>query len=353
MTNNPDEIKSNKPPVRRDVLYWTGRVFLFLIVVFFSILILIQLPFIQMWGANKLSKSISKTLNTTVSVGGFNLHPISDLSLKDVFIGSPDYPGDTLIRAHEINVDFQRLWDLFSNKFTVNQIMIDDGLLNIEKKAGDTLTNLDVAMLRLLPENKDTSKAPFVFDLEKISATKLQVRINDNTAGSLVRMIFDRADIALDTLDMKGQYIKADYMDFDNPLIYVTQKITEPVIRSSVEKEDKSWAFDIGSLKWSDGRVYIDNQKVPYDTSQAYGLDYNHLSIADLDIRADSLRVRGMNIQGKNIAIHVLHQNGFEIKTASVERAVVSENGINFTDFEIETADSHIRNSMEVDFSGF
>src|SRR5688572_18667607 len=352
MTNNPDEIKSNKPPVRRDVLYWTGRVFLFLIVVFFSILILIQLPFIQMWGANKLSKSISKTLNTTVSIGGFNLHPISDLSLTDVFIGSPDYPQDTLIMAKTINVDFHRLWSLFKNQFTVNQVVIDEGFLNIEKKAGDTLTNLDLAMLRLLPE-KDTNKAAFVFDLEKISATTLQVKINDQTKGALINMVFERADIALDTLDMAGQYISAEYIDFDNPLIYITQKVTEPVIPSSVEKEDKFWSIDVDIFKWTDGKLYVNNENKPHDTSQVYGIDYAHLNLVDVAIEADSLSIRGLNMRGKNIDIHVLHQNGFEIKNMDAKEVMLSHDGIDIKELELETKDSYIRNSLEVRFTGF
>ncbi len=354
MRNDPDEINNTKRPVRRDFFYWIGRLFLFLIILFFGVLILIQLPPVQLWGARKLSNSISKTLNTTVSIGGFNLHPISDLSLTDVFIGSPDYPSDTLIRAHTINVDFLRLWDLYYNKLTINQIVIDDALLNIEKKAGDTLTNLDLAMLKLTPTKaRDTSKAAFLLDLEKISATNLHVKINDNTKGSLLRMVMDRAEIALDTLDMVGQYFSAEYMDFDNPLIYISQKVTEPVVPSSVTKEDKSWSFDIGDLKWTDGRFFINNENKPYDTSQVFGMDYAHLDLVDVDIAVDSLSVRGMNIRGKNIDIHILHQNGFEIKTAAAEEAIVSSRGINFKDLQIKTADSHIRNSIEVKFNGF
>src|SRR5687767_9294389 len=215
MNNTPDEIKNDERS-KRGIFYWLGRIILIFFILFFGILIMIQLPPVQLWGARQISKSIGKTLNTTVSIGGFNLHPISDLSLTDVFIGSPDYPQDTLIMAKTINVDFHRLWSLFKNQFTVNQVVIDEGFLNIEKKAGDTLTNLDLAMLRLLPE-KDTNKAAFVFDLEKISATTLQVKINDQTKGALINMVFERADIALDTLDMAGQYISAEYIDFDNP----------------------------------------------------------------------------------------------------------------------------------------
>lgn len=352
MNNKPEESANNENPKRRGFFFWAGRVILFFFIFFFGLLILIQLPPVQLWGAKKLSNAIGRTLNTTVSIGGFNLHPISDLSLKEVFIGSPDYPQDTLIMAKTINVDFHRLWSLLKNQFTVNQIVIDEGYLNIEKKAGDTLTNLDLAMLRLLPE-KDTSKAAFVLDLEKLSATTLQVKINDHTQGSLVNMIFERADIALDTLDMEAQYFKAEYMDFDNPLIYITQKVTERVERSSVKKQDKSWTFEIDEFQWTDGKFYVNNENKPHDTSQVYGIDYAHMNLADVDIEAKALSISGLNIRGQDINIHVLHQNGFELKTVAVQEAVISENGINLDNLEIETSDSHIRNSLDVRFSGY
>ncbi len=352
MKQEPDEIKSPPPVKRRDFFFWLGRVVLFFFVLFFVILILIQLPPVQMLGANYLSKKISKTLDTKVTIGGFNLHPISDLILTDVFIGSPGYDADTLLRTEELQVDFLNLWDLLGNRMTINHLIINDGFLNIEKKAGDTLTNLDVAMLRLLPD-QDTSKAPFVLDLEKISATQLQVNINDQTVGSLVKMVFPRATIGLDTLDMAGQYIRSAYMNFEEPLIHVVKKVTEPVIRSSVEKEAKAWSFDIAQLRWRDGKIYLDDQTKPQDTSQVYGMDYAHLFLADVDLEVDSFSARGLEIQGKNVKMHVLHQNGFELKTLSTDKVVLSENGIRLDDLVIETKDSHIRNSLQLGFSGY
>lgn len=353
MKEAPDENHNDIRPTRRGFFFWLGRAFLYLLLFFFAILIAIQLPPVQTWGARQISKSISKTLNTRVSIGGFNLHPLSDLSLTDVFIGSPEYSGDTLIRAERLSVDFQRLWDLFYNKFNINEVIINDGFMNIEKKSGDTLTNLDMALLRLLPEKKDTSKGDFVLDLEKISATQLHVRINDNTKGSLINMMFERADISLDTFDMAGQYFYAEYMDFDNPLIYITQKITEPVTPSSNKKKNDSWSFDIGSLRWSDGKLVINNETVPHDTSQLYGIDYAHMTLVDIDIAVDSLTVRDWDIRSKNMDIHILHQNGFELKTLSADNVLLTSEGINLVNLELQTAESHIQNSVEMAFSGY
>lgn len=352
MNNQPGESHPSPTPRRRGFFFWIGRAIFMLLILFFGILILIQLPPIQMIGAQYFSKKISKTLDTKVTVGGFNLHPISDLSLKKVFIGSPGYENDTLLRTEELRVDFKRIWDLFSNRITITHVSIDDGFLNIEKKAGDTLTNLDVALLKLLPA-KDTSRSPFVLDLEKITGSRLQVNIDDQTVGSLVKMVFPRADISLDTLDMPGQYIKAKYIDVDQPLIHVTRKITEPVIRSSVQKQDKFWSFDIAALRWTDGMFYLDDQTKPSDTSRVYGLDYSHLFLSDVDIEADSISSRGFDMRGKNAKIHILHQNGFELKTIEAKEAVVSSNGIRIDGLRMETKNSHIRNSIALDFSGY
>src|SRR4030095_1451112 len=352
MTKETEETGKPESKKSRGIFFWVGRFFLVLLAIFFSIMLLIEIPFIQMWGIGKITKSISKSLNADVTLGGFKLSPISDLTLEKLFISSPDHPEDTLLKVEKLQVDFQNLWDLLYNRMTVNQLFLKDGYLNIEKLEGDTLTNLDVALLRLLPA-RDTSKAPFFLDLEKVNATQLRVKVDDHTKGSLFNMVIQRADVEIDTLDIVGQYLGIGDLDFDQPLILITSKARKDVEPTIIEKTDKSWAFDIAALRWTDGKIYIDNENKPEDTSQVYGIDFAHLIIVDSDIEMDSLQVRGTDVQAKNVNMHVLHQNGFELEHFDMSEAVVSSNGIDLKNLLIKTKDSKIENSLELKFSGF
>src|SRR5690348_3643718 len=102
--------ESPVPPPRRKrgILFWTSRIVLFLILFVLSIFAAVHLAPVQQWGIHKITRSIEKTLSTRASVRGFTLNPISDLTLKEVYIGSPGKPEDTLIYAENLTVDYKR-----------------------------------------------------------------------------------------------------------------------------------------------------------------------------------------------------------------------------------------------------
>ncbi|MGB4846952.1 MAG: translocation/assembly module TamB domain-containing protein [Saprospiraceae bacterium] len=353
MSKENEESKSSEEKKPRGIAFWLRRFVLILLAIFLTLMIVIELPFVQMWGAGRISKIISKSLKTEVSIGGFSLNPISDLTLKDVLIGSPDRPSDTLINVGLLQVDFKNLWDLFSKRLTINQVVLENGLLNIEKKEGDSLTNIDLALIRMFPPPADTGAAPFRLDLKKVSGNQLHVKFDDNSTGTLVDMFFHRADIELDSMDLAGKFIDISDLDFDQPDIYFTSRpvnIIEPV---SAKPSGKSWAFDVDALKWTDGKIYIDNQSKPIDISQAHGLDYAHLSLDDVDIQMDSLQMRGTHVKAKDVMIHVLHQNGFELENFSTSAADISSEGIDLKDLVIKTKNSLIKNSIRLTYSGY
>ncbi len=346
-SKTPDE---KKP---RGIAYWLARFVLILLGVFLALMMVIELPFVQMWGAGRISKIIAKNLKTEVSIGGFSLNPISDLTLKDVLIGSPDRPADTLINVGLLQVDFKNLWDLFSNRLTINQVLLENGLLNIEKKEGDSLTNLDMALIRMFPSPADTGAAPFLLDLKNVSGNKLHVKFDDYSTGTLVDMFFHRADIELDSMDLAGKFMDISDLDFDQPVIYFTSKPVKKLPVPAIKPASKPWGFDVDALKWTDGKIFIDNQNAFLDTTARKSLDYAHLSLDDVDFQMDSLKLRGAHVSAKNVLVHVQQQNGFELKTLAVSDLDISPAGINLEDLILETKNSLIKNSIKLTYSGY
>ncbi|MEO6132971.1 MAG: hypothetical protein ABIQ02_14075, partial [Saprospiraceae bacterium] len=351
---NSDNEELNKPERKktRGIAFWLGRLLLIVLTLFLTIMILIEIPFIQMWGAGKISRTISRNLKTTVSIGGFSLNPISDLTLTDVLIGSPDFPGDTLINVSNLQVDFKNLWDLFSNRLTINQIVLQDGLLNIERKEGDSISNLDRAMLRMFP-SRDTTSKPFVLDLDKMSATNLNVKFDDNSIGTKITMFFHRADVEVDSMDMVHKFMNIGDLDFDQPVIYFTSKPVKVALHSKPKPESLPWSFDIDAINLSDGKIYIDNQNKQRDTINKNGLDYAYLMLDDVDVHMDSLQLHGSHVKARNLDMHVLHHNGFELERFSMTAFDISSNGIDLRDLVLKTKNSLIQNSFNLSYSEY
>lgn len=351
-SNTQEEPKpSHKERVKHP--FWTGRVLLVIFLILLSILVTIHLPPVQQWGIKKITTSIEKTLETRASIGGFILNPISDLTLRNVFIGSPGHPDDTLIYAERLSVDYQHIWDLFKSHFTINQVGIKNATLNIHKLQSDTLTNLDIALSKLMPP-RDTTKAGFALDLHQINANHLLVNVDDESNGTLMRLFLNRADVALDTLDIANSFIDIKNLDLDEPRISVINTPMPLNPNRLVAKVSKTWMIDVDRWELNDGKLSIENMaKQHMIYKDPIGIDYSHLLVDDIDISMDSLQVRGWVFTGKNVDIHALHRNGFEIEHLSASRAQISRDGVILDDLGIITEKSEIHNSLSLLFSGF
>lgn len=332
---------------------WTGRILLSVILFVLLLVGLVHLPFVQQWGIQKLTTSMSRTLNAEVRIDRFTLNPISDLTLKEVFISSPEHPGDTLIYAHKMNVDYKRLWDILSKRITITQVGFEQGLLNIHRFAGDSLTNLDLMLLRIMPKaNPDAP--PFVLDLKTLHAKSLEVRVDDETNGMFMKIFFGRADVELDTLDITGKYIDIAELDVDDPMIRIINRVPmgEPLPPSA--SSSKPWYLDVDYLRFSDGIFIVDNQtKAPITSPNGMGIDFAHMVLEDVNMDMDSIVIRGWDFKASAIDLNVKHANGFEISRFSTDHASFSENGVILDALYIKTPDSEIRNDFSMLYSGF
>jgi hypothetical protein len=353
MQSDTREEPSSSPPERTKHPFWTGRVILGIILFLVFLLLLIHLPPVQQWGINKITKSIREKLDTRVSIGSFTLSPISDLTLRNIYIGSPGHPDDTLIYAQELNVDYLHIWDLFNNHFTISQVGVKEGTLNIHKLASDTLTNLDLALAKLLPA-RDTTKPGFALDLHQINAIGLRVNVDDESNGMLMRLLLSRADVELDTLDITNSHIAIKSLDLDEPRISVINRVVVIDSNRLVAKVSKTWFIDVDRWELTNGIISLENMAKPHITyKDPIGIDYSHLLLDDVDLTLDSLRVRGWAFTAKNVDIHALHHNGFEINTLAARQADISRNGVILEDLILNTDKSHIENSISLLFSGF
>lgn len=338
---------------RKHFFHWVGIVLGTLIVLTSLLLLVIHLPPVQRWGLDKLTTGFSKALNTKVSIEGFSLHPVSDLTLNKVLIASPEHPDDTLIYADKLFLDYKRLWDLISRRITITQIGAQDGLLNIHRFAGDSLTNLDLALLRLLPP-KDPKKSDFVLDLRSLTAGNLEVRVDDETSGTLMNLYFKRADVELDTLSIIEKFIDISELDLDAPIIRIANRLPMADSSTAAPASSKIWKLDVDFCRMTDGQLSIDNRTKPVTYyPNGKGIDYAHMNLSDVDMRMDSLVIRGWDFKAKEVDMHLLAQNGFEINTLAAQKASVSKDSVILDALVIRTPQTDIHNSLAFRYSGY
>jgi hypothetical protein len=353
MHKDPHETLPSEEKKPAGFFLWVERILAGLVLLTALTLLILHLPPVQRWGIEKIKASMSKTLNTKVELAGFSLHPVSDLTLKGLFIGSPEHAFDTLLYAEELSVDYRRLWDIFNRRFTINQVGVANGVLNIHRIAGDSLTNLDVMLARILPP-RNPNKPDFVLDLKTLHATQLTVRVDDEVSGSLMNLYFKRADIRADQLDITRRFVDIADLDLDDPEIRIVNRLpmidsTRPPVTNSV-----IWNLDVDHMQITNGQLMIDNKlKAQQFYPNQRGIDYAHLDLERFDIRMDSLRIRGWDFRAKDVDMALKHRNGFEINTLAADHAIVSDTGVIIKALTIVSPKSEIRNDFSMLYTGY
>ena len=343
------------PDIRRGRFFRrVGRTLSVIIGLFFLLILVIHLPPVQRMVVGKLTTSMSEILETRVEIGSFTLHPVSDLTLHDVFIGSPGHPEDTLINARHLSVDYRRIWDVAKRRLRITQLGVTDGYLQIHRLPGETLNNLDVALGRLLPP-ANPNKPPFVLDLRSIQANALRVRVNDEVSGTWLDFQLPRADVIFNKLDITGKYLDLEEVDADDPTISVIIRQPTDLPDTTANAADTtSWAFDIALWRLTNGKFTLTDPAQPVATHKlAQSLDFAHLDLDDVDMHIDSLVIRGWNFEGVNPRFHIRHANGFEIEEMSARRARVASDGLAIEDLFVRTPGTQIANSVRMDYAKY
>lgn len=355
MQTLPQEEQSERK--RIGVFFWLGRVILGLMLLTMLLVAVVHLPPIQRWGIGKATEFLSNRLGSKVDIRSFTLHPVSDVTFRDIYISSPDRPLDTLLYAGKLTVDYRRIWDILKGRANISSLVLDDGKLHLRKWAGDSLSNLDIVLSRLITPSKDTTRAGFILDLNRLAARNLQVLVDDDNLGNRLLLYFKRADFEIDQLDFPSKTISIRDADLDEPVFSVVQML--PAIDSLLppkaqEVSGEVWTFHAGSLRLTDGTFQIANLAVPQTFyPDPFGIDYTHLNISDVDLNIESLFIHGWFFQGNDIDIHLRHQNGFEIEKLRASKAIVSDTAIHIDDFLLTSEATRISNSLSLRYNGY
>jgi hypothetical protein len=99
-------------------------------VLILALWILVQTSFFQNFIIHKVAKSLSKNLNTTVSIKHIDLELFDKMSMQGLLI--LDKKKDTLIYAGAVKVNITD-WFFFKNDITLKYIGLDDAFINLHQ----------------------------------------------------------------------------------------------------------------------------------------------------------------------------------------------------------------------------
>ncbi len=210
---------------------------------------------------------MSKELNTTIRIAGFDISFRNGLVIEDIFV--LDHQNDTLFKAKELAVRPGK-FSLKNRALNVNKVFISHGQFQLLTHRGDSVLNLQhildhFASTDTTPADTTPSKR---WDLT-VSAVELQnlhFRLHDyNTEIEPVGMDYAH-------LDIKNIYLDISDVSFDDFSVHATIKHLSAFERCGINLHHLAGSVQVGSrfMKASNLKIKTDSSDIKLDLDFLY-----------------------------------------------------------------------------------
>lgn len=330
----------------KKVLKWIVGIILTPILLFLLLLILLYIPPIQNWVAQKVASYASEKTGMDISVGHVSLKFPLDLSVEDFKMIKPNdsIPNqrDTIADVGELVASVQLL-PLFKGKVEVDELTLRRTNMN---------TNGFIPSARVKGRFDELSVVSHGIDLKeeglRVDKASLDGAILDIALADTVPPDTTESDakwrILVDKLNIKKSDVTL-HMPGDTMVIGVGMGTLEAENgRFDLGKGE----YALGRMDWNDGSLRYDNRFAP----RVKGLDTNHLSLTDVNIGIDSLHYLAPDISVNLRDCNFREQSGLAVNHLSGPLRMDGKT-LSVPALEMQTEHSRLSAHFEMDLNAF
>ncbi|QHT67110.1 hypothetical protein GXP67_10835 [Rhodocytophaga rosea] len=284
----------------------------------------LQIPQVQTAVVKKVTQSLSKKLNTTLSIKRVDIDFFKTVVLEGIYL--EDQKKDTLLFAQELKVNLGIL-SLLNKTVHVNLIGLDNAVVNLTRAENDSTFNfafIPEAFASSDTTAKDTTASAWDFDLSEVNLQKVRFTMADDYQGNDLNMALNSFVVDVQTLGLSDKYPKINSINIDglqmafsqpqpeaDTLAQAAAEVTKlDTLASSVAK-----AIDTDSLPQQAGTQVKDSVETPFNDS-GY-----RLTIKDIDIKNTNLKydVKGAHVAAKGMDFGHIDVRGLLLAITGIE----------------------------------
>ncbi len=317
-------------------------------------LILVRLPAVQTYLAQKATAILSNKLGTKVTVERVRISFFHEADLVNFYM--EDLNHDTLICAHELQVTIDA-FDLFDKRLTVHSIGLDEGIVFIHRDSTGKHTNITEVFGKLKGDTiKPQKPTPFAWtlDLRYVTASDTRFRYWDEKGHLDLHVGVPSLDVELKKFDLQKQLIavKTAAIDHADVSIDIAKHISTPNTDT-----DHVVHFMPGQLKVTYDELSLTNSHFRMDNHQTdtilpKGMDFKHLDITGINLQVDSGLVARDSILGHIKNMQAQDRCGLTVKQL-VANARVSIHDITLSNLHLTTPQSEVKNYLSLRYDYF
>jgi len=330
--------------------------FLFLIMSLWGIL---HLNAVQNWLVAKVSASLSKNLQTKVSVRHVDFSLFNKMLVQGVLM--EDRKKDTLLYAGTVTVNITD-WFFFKDKPVLKYVGLSDAVINM--KRSDSVWNYQflVDYFSSPKPKSNTNKDVLKIDLKVLELNNIVFTRVDKWTGQDLTASIKKLALTADEIDLSKKSIAINEIKLDEPVFSVSdyrgnKPLADPAANAEITVSETGqlqwnaagWQLHINKILLQDGSFLNDKEtaRAPYTDH----FDGQHLKFSKINGELSNVLISKDTITS-NIKLSAKEKSGFEVKQLTAVMKLTP--GImEFSNLDMITEKSRIGNYYAMRYNNF
>jgi len=328
------------------ILKWTGIIILSPVALFILLAILLYFPPVQNWAVKHVVSYASEKAGMEISIDHVNLVFPLNLGIDGFKMihhnDSMPQLKDTVAYAGKLVVDVQ-LIPLFHKQVEINTLEFNELKVNTTNFIHKAHIKGSFGHLALISHGIDLGKQHLRINSADLYDARVNVELSDTVPPDTSKTE-NFWKIYVDNLNMKNVDVTV-HMPGDTLKV---QAYMWKVTASGGFFDLYKGLYHVNKLDWNNGRLKYDNKfKIV-----SKGLDYNHISLTDINIGVDSLNYCGPKLNLRLRTCAFTEKSGIDVSEftgpISLDSTHLSLPAINF-----KTPESSLTADIEMDLNAF
>ena len=330
---------------------WFFLSLLFLIV---ALYIFIQSPYGQNWIGRQVTKRLSYDLQTKISIQHVDFSLFNRMHLHGVLIA--DRSGDTLLYAGDVKVRITD-WFFFKKEVDLKYIGLENAIVKFQRTDSVWRQQFFLDYFSSPSTGKKKKNAGIQLSLEKIELQNVAFVKKDDWLGQSMLMHVDTLRMDADKLSLSGNKFLINSLKVASPTVtlynYTGLKPHDSTSTTDAQTTAAAWntaqtIFQIGELKIVNGIFKTDKQS---SRQPFHSFDGEHILFTEINAELKNSDFTGDTILSK-LTLNAKERSGLEIKNLTADLKMTPQE-MAFSNLDIQTNKSHIRNYFRMSFKDF
>ncbi|MCK9310733.1 MAG: translocation/assembly module TamB [Bacteroidales bacterium] len=320
------------------VILWLiiGYVLLLLVII-----ILIQIPTVQLKLARYATTYVSNKTQTKVELKKINICFPKSIVIEELYL--EDSQKDTLIFSGQTKVDID-FKDLLNNKIHIKSLVFKEVFLKINRSENDSIFNFNFLLTTFSDKTKQKkSKSTWTFSIDNASLKNIRLHFDDKHGGINVAANLKQFKMKGGSIDLEKQFVHLNLIALSKSVIQY-QKKDNVSSEAAVAITDTStvinnWRVSVKIIDLKDNTLSYDIENKPKIKN---AFDASHLVYRQVTFKASNLLYAQDLTKISIEKFTAVDQNGFAITKFETDFKMDSH-AITAKKIKVQTSNSSLK----------